>query len=316
MKNATKTKITRNIMLFWTFFIGIGAFFGGICMELAPDGSILSMQAMLPYFKVLPFSDLLFQNYIFPGIALLIVNGISNLTAAVLIIAKKRCGAYLGCIFGITLMLWITIQFIIFPANMLSISYFIFGALQFIDGILYIIFLKRGDFSFDKESCEHIGENNDILVVYFSRLGYTEKVAYEKAEALGAQIFRITTSERTHGFLGFAWLGRFGMHKWAMPINELETDITAYKKVVIVTPVHCLTLASPVKGFCQGAAGKIKDAESVVVHFTGGMTYTSVFDEIDKILGISASKRTSVTSKFGKTVCEKNLPAATKILFN
>lgn len=313
MKNAAKTKIMRNIMLFWTFFIGIGAVAGATCMELAPDGSIMSMQGLLPYFKVLPFSDVLFKNYVFPGIALLIVNGLSNLTAAVLIIAKKRCGAYLGSLFGFTLMLWITIQFIIFPSNVMSTSYFIFGALQFIDGILYIIFLKQGDFSFDKESCRHIGENNDTLVVYFSRLGYTEKIAYEKADALGAEISQITTNERTHGFLGFAWLGRFGMHQWAMPVNEIDADITAYKKVIIVTPVHCFTLASPVKDFCQNAAGKINEAECVVVHFTGGMTYSPVFDEIDKVIGITASKRTTVTCRFGKAVCEKNLPVPTKI---
>ena len=71
-------KIFKVSILFWTAFIGLGAFLGGICMLIKPDGSILHMQDMLPYFSVLPFSDILFQDYIFSGISLIIVNGITN----------------------------------------------------------------------------------------------------------------------------------------------------------------------------------------------------------------------------------------------
>ena len=99
-------------------------------MLIKPDGSLLRMESMLPYFQVLPFADILFQDYTFPGISLIIVNGVSNLTAAVLILCKKRIGYALGTVFGFTLMLWIIIQFVIFPANVLSTLYFIFGVLQ------------------------------------------------------------------------------------------------------------------------------------------------------------------------------------------
>ncbi len=136
-----KTKVLRRIMIFWTLFIGIGAVAGTIMMLVASDA--MGMTPMLPYFQVLPFADVLFQNFIFPGIALLIVNGITNLTAAYFILKNKKIGAYLGCIFGITLMLWIVIQFIIFPMNFMSTIYFIFGALQFLCGVAYIVVLKR-----------------------------------------------------------------------------------------------------------------------------------------------------------------------------
>ncbi len=59
-------------------------------MLVDPNGKLLRMDTMLPYFQVLPFSDILFQNYIFSGIALLIVNGLTNLVAFVLIILKKN----------------------------------------------------------------------------------------------------------------------------------------------------------------------------------------------------------------------------------
>lgn len=77
-------KRIKKILLFWCLFIGIAAVYGSICMLIAPTGKLLQMNEMLPYFQVLPFSDILFQNYIFSGICLLIVNGISNLVAAYL----------------------------------------------------------------------------------------------------------------------------------------------------------------------------------------------------------------------------------------
>ena len=89
-------------------------------MLIDPSGRALGMDAMLPFFQVLPFAGVLFQNFIFSGWALLIVNGLSNLTAACLLLAKKKAGVVLGGVFGVTLMLWICIQFYTFPLNFMS----------------------------------------------------------------------------------------------------------------------------------------------------------------------------------------------------
>lgn len=112
----------RRALIFWTLFIGIGAVCGAAGMLLDPSEKSMGMDAMLPYFQVLPLADLLYQNYLFPGVALLIVNGLTNLTAAVLLLTKKKMGIVLGGAFGVTLMLWICIQFYMFPLNVMSIS--------------------------------------------------------------------------------------------------------------------------------------------------------------------------------------------------
>ena len=62
----------------------------------------MGMDSMLPYFQVLPFADILFQNYLFSGIALLIVNGLTNLVAALLLLRKKKIGVVLGGVRGVT----------------------------------------------------------------------------------------------------------------------------------------------------------------------------------------------------------------------
>ena len=124
----------RRWLIFWTLFIGVGAVAGGLSMILDPSGKTLHMDGMLPYFQVLPFARALFQDFLFSGFALLIVNGLTNLTAAVLLLRRKKLGVILGGVFGVTLMLWICIQFYMFPLNFMSTAYFIFGLCQALTG--------------------------------------------------------------------------------------------------------------------------------------------------------------------------------------
>ena len=144
-KNASKYNILRKILIFWTLFIGIGAVAGGLSMIIDPSGKALHMDGMLPYFQVLPFANTLFQNFLFSGFALLIVNGLTNLTAAALLLRKKKSGVLLGGILGITLMLWICIQFYMFPLNFMSTAFFVFGACQAITGFAAWVLLRRAE---------------------------------------------------------------------------------------------------------------------------------------------------------------------------
>ena len=130
MQTKSRYQTVCRILLFWTLFIGVGAAAGAAGMLLDPSGKAMGMDAMLPYFQVLPFADVLFRDLTFSGWALLIVNGLTNLTAASLLLAKKNAGITLGGLFGVTLMLWIRIQFYMFPPNFMSTIYFMFGFAQ------------------------------------------------------------------------------------------------------------------------------------------------------------------------------------------
>ena len=103
----------------------------------------------------------------------------------------------MGTIFGFTLMLWISIQFVIFPYNVLSTSYFIFGILQLIAGYITYVFYLQSKFKFNINDYDNIGTNKKVCVVYFSRMGYTKKVAYEIANKEGADIIELKTTEKT-----------------------------------------------------------------------------------------------------------------------
>ena len=298
-------KVFRVILLFWTIFIGIGAFVGGVCMLIKPDGSLLRMENMLPYFQVLPFSDALFQNYIFSGIMLILVNGVSNAIATIFIFLNKRIGYILGTIFGFTLILWIFIQFVIFPLNLLDILYFTFGILQFIAGYIALVSYNQTYFHFEEKEYPHINQESDILVVYFSRMKFTKKIAYEKANEIGANIEELQTKERTKGTLGFWWCGRFGMHKWAMETLPLDVNLNKYKKVILVTPIWVFKMCAPMRDFVIKNQDILKNKEVEVIfnHFNPWLP-KGALKEIKKYIPVQGY--TSKTTMLGHTFRKKN----------
>ncbi|MDO5575029.1 MAG: hypothetical protein Q4G60_13730 [bacterium] len=295
----SRFEVARKWLIFWCLFIGIGAVGGATCMLLKTDGSLMGMQEIIPYFQVLPFAEYLFQDFLFPGIALLCVNGIPNLVAAGLLLAKKKQGVFLGGLFGVTLMLWICIQFVIFPLNFMSTIYFFFGLAQAATGYAANIFYKQEHFEVHPEDYPNVGTDTKQLVVYFSRMGYTRKVAYETANETGADLYEIKATERTEGTLGFWWCGRFGMHRWAMPIEEPKVDVSAYDQVTICTPIWVFHTAPPVRRFCELSSGKIKKVSYILVHHQSS-EYQNACDEMDRLLKINHEKMKSIQCHAGR----------------
>ncbi|MDR2556136.1 MAG: hypothetical protein LBC49_00290 [Bacteroidales bacterium] len=132
-------------LVFWTLFISIGAFGGTIMMWIDTTGAMFGMTPMLPCFEVLPFSDIFFQSFFYPGLFLTLVNGIPQFITAVLLLKHHRLAALASVVCGVLLMLWICVQvFIVFGVSdihPLQISYFIFGLTEFI--LALILLLKK-----------------------------------------------------------------------------------------------------------------------------------------------------------------------------
>ena len=291
--------LSRRFLIFWTLFIGIGAVAGASAMLIDTSGRFMGMDALLPYFQVLPFAETLFQDFLFSGIALLIVNGLTNLTSATLLFMKKKSGIILGTIFGVTLMAWIVIQFVIFPPNFMSTIYFIFGFLQFLTGCLCLVGYEQRGFVFRKEDYKEIGKNGNRLVVFFSRCGYTKKLAYEIANESGAEIVEIIPEEPIHGDGGFWWCGRFGLKNIGMSILPLDIDFGKYEQVTLCFPIWVFKACAPVKEFCIRNEGKIRNVDYVITHFMG-CKFTEVADRVDEMLSTKRNGFRSFRCRFGK----------------
>ena len=205
----------------------------------------------------------------------------------------------LGGIFGVTLMLWICIQFYMFPFNFMSTAYFIFGLCQAITGYAAWVFAKQEAFTLDPADYPRIGQDPERLVVYFSRMGYTKKIAMEEADRTGAALYEIKATEKTDGTIGFWWCGRFGMHRWAMPIEPITVDLSSYEHITICAPIWVNSLSSPIRAFCQSAKGRVKEADLITVHYQNAH-YRNALSEAETLLGVRMTEYKSYRCRHGK----------------
>lgn len=301
MKTNTHSRYAaaRRWLIFWTLFIGLGALGGSLGMLLDPTGKSMGMDAMLPFFKKLPFADILFQDFTFSGIALLLVNGLPNLLAAGLLLGRKPQGTVLGGVLGITLMLWICIQFYMFPPNFMDTAYFLFGLAQALTGYAAWVFARQEAFAAEQRTYPHVGQDPERLVVYFSRMGYTKKAAMEEAERTGAQVLELQAKEPTAGTKGFWWCGRWGMHRWAMDIQPIPENLSQYAHVTLCAPIWVFNLCGPMRTFCREVRGKLREADYILLHHTRS-SYKNAAREMDSLLGLHGTGLKSICCRKGR----------------
>ena len=84
-------------------FNGIGAIYGGLNLIIHPDGH--SIQLSSEWLKHTPF-----QDYLIPGIVLLIANGLFSILAFIFLLFNHRKYPWLVTAQGIILAGWIVIQ--------------------------------------------------------------------------------------------------------------------------------------------------------------------------------------------------------------
>ena len=227
--------------------------------------------------------------------------------SALLLLRRRPLGDILGGIFGVTLMLWIGIQFYLFPLNFLSTAYFVFGLIQAATGYMAWVFRRQESFRAARADYPNIGTNPRRLVLYFSRMGYTEKAALEEADRTGARVCRLRARERTEGTLGFWWCGRFGMHGWAMPVEDTGLDLRQFDHVTLCSPIWVFRLSAPMRAFCQGARGKILSADYLLLHHQKS-PYWNAAEEMDRLLGLRRSPAVSICCREGRYLAREERP--------
>ena len=122
----------KKFSLFMNWFNGICAPVCGLWMMLSALFELpLSWNDWMPLsiYGPFPFHDVFFTSHFWPGLALLLVNGVPNIVA--LVLRRKNEGAWRrACLVaGVLLILWTVVEMLIIP-NGLSVFYLILGVLQ------------------------------------------------------------------------------------------------------------------------------------------------------------------------------------------
>lgn len=87
------------------------------------------------------------------------------------------------------------------------------------------------------------------LVVYFSRTGYTKRVADRIAQAVGGDCEPIKERSGRTGFLGYWRSAREALRKTAADIEQSSANPHDYPLIVLGTPVWAGNMSSPMRAY-------------------------------------------------------------------
>jgi flavodoxin len=87
------------------------------------------------------------------------------------------------------------------------------------------------------------------LVVYFSRTGYTRRVAEDIARAAGADCEAIRERSSRSGFLGYWRSAREALRGAAIEVEPGSLNPRDYAMVVLGTPVWASNVSSPMRAY-------------------------------------------------------------------
>ncbi|MEG0418458.1 hypothetical protein [Gordonibacter sp.] len=126
-------KIARWFALFINWFNGICAVVCGCIMMLAGLSMLpAEMDGFMPLsiYDNFPLHDVFFTSHFWPGLALLLVNGVANIVALVFRFRSDRIASYRwGVTAGILLIVWTGVEMVFVP-NEISVIYLVIGVLQ------------------------------------------------------------------------------------------------------------------------------------------------------------------------------------------
>lgn len=126
-------RLARGFSLFMNWFDGLCATVCGAWMALSAVIALpLSWSDWMPVelLEPLPLPDFMITSLLWPGIALMLVNGLPNIIALVLRFKGNRAGSYVwGVVAGVLLICWTVFELIYIP-NGLSVFYLLLGVLQ------------------------------------------------------------------------------------------------------------------------------------------------------------------------------------------
>ena len=131
--------ILKTFLKILTIFIAVGAVGGAVMMWMDPTGVSWGGEPMLDMLRSkMPWPDVFFKDFIPSGFALLSVNGLTQLLAALMLFKNHLWARHVTLVCGIILMLWIVLEWWIWGFVALSNIFFVLGLIEAIAAVCYI----------------------------------------------------------------------------------------------------------------------------------------------------------------------------------
>lgn len=127
--------------------------------------------------------------------------------------------------------------------------------------------------------------NKDIICIYYSRSGKTERVMREIAHALDCQLVEVHDRVSRGGALGALRCGLDAMRRRTRAISRIETErpLWEYRLVILGTPVWGGRCSSVIRGLLKRRGYEMADVAYVITHRSEEQ-YREVFEQMDRYL--------------------------------
>jgi hypothetical protein len=130
-------RLARGFLLAVSVLNGLAGLACGVLFIAGPDGRLLQAGALLSVIQRLPLASVFFQNFVWIGVAMLLVLGVPNSTAAVMLLRKSKNQYFATLIAGLLLILWCGFE-LVFMFNVAAVGYFVIGLTSLLCSILLL----------------------------------------------------------------------------------------------------------------------------------------------------------------------------------
>lgn len=122
----------------------------------------------------------------------------------------------------------------------------------------------------------------NILCVYYSRTGHTEKLVREIAEELGCETVKLEDGVKRGGFGGWMLSGLQAVSRKVPPVKQPETAhaLKEYDLVIIGSPVWAGRCSAPVRSFLLQYGEELKKVAYVITR-KSNVRYEEVFEQMN-----------------------------------
>lgn len=125
----------KKIQLTLAIFVAISAIGGFAMMMSDPEGVRTGTRPLMEMMaEAFPFASCLFSSVVPSALALLLVNGISNIISAWLLYTNHRLGQKSTLLCGVLLIIWTSVEIYAWGVNGLSVVYGGVGLAQVLFG--------------------------------------------------------------------------------------------------------------------------------------------------------------------------------------
>lgn len=140
------------------------------------------------------------------------------------------------------------------------------------------------------------------LVVFYSRRGIARRIANDYKVNRNADLIDLNVKRNYSGKLGYFKSRSDSLKNYLPEIDDQNIDVTNYDKVIFIGSVWSKSICNPILTFLTKNKGKIDDAEYIVITKTVNTDFTSIFQEMDYVLGTHFKRAVVITVKFNRII--------------